>query len=239
MKKYLAICVCLFVVGAVLGQSRSKPRKQSRPAKQPPEVLEAYQVCQEFQRVLAENLDFDRAFEATFVKDPARQREVAIAEGEHGEGDLSQVDTAILVDIYKSQAQGLILMLPLMFAYGEPEAEVFPPSIQAMFEEKPPNDPAKLQTYSAQIKRDVTELRAHVEKLAARNPGVAKNLEAYKKHLLTPLEMPNRIVESMTAYSKGRVLRLDEKYYQIDDCAVIREDGKMKLIGYIFLKMHF
>ena len=51
--------------------------------------------------------------------------------------------------------------------------------------------------------------------------------------------MPNRIVKPMTAYSKGRVLRLDEEYYQIDDCAVIREDGKMKLIGYIFLKMRF
>ena len=239
MKKYLAISVCLFVVAAVLGQSRSKPRKPSRPVKQPSEVLEAYQVCEEFQRVLAEKLDFDRAFEATFVKDPARRREVAIAEGEHGDGDLSQVDTATLVDIYKSQAQAIILMLPLMFAYGEPEAERFPPSIQAMFEQKPPNDPDKLQTYSAQIKRGVTELRAHVEKLVARNPGVARNLEEYKKHLSKPLEMPNRIVEPMTAYSKGRVLRLDEEYYQIDDCAVIREDAKMKLIGYIFLKMRF
>src|SRR6185503_13459719 len=32
------------------------------------EVIEAYRVCNEFQRLLAPDLDFDRAFEATFAK---------------------------------------------------------------------------------------------------------------------------------------------------------------------------
>jgi hypothetical protein len=239
IKKYLAVCVCLIIVVDVLGQARSKSATQRRPVKQLPEVVEAYRVCNEFQQVLAENFDFERAFEATFTKDPARRREVAIAEGEHGDGDLSQVDTATLVDIYKGQAQALILVLPLLFAYGENEAELFPPPFKAMFEQKPPNNSQKLQAYSIQLKREVMELRAHVEKLAAGNPAVSKNLEEYKKHLLKPLEPPNRIVEPMTAYSKGNVLRREKPYYQIDDCAVIREDGKMRIIGYIFFRMRF
>ena len=43
----------------------------------------------------------------------------------------------------------------------------------------------------------------------------------------------------MTGYSRGRVLRPDEEYYQIDDCAVIREGDQMRLIGYTLLKMRF
>ena len=68
IKKYLAICVCLFAIADVLGQTRSKSAKQRRPVKQPPEVVEAYRVCNEFQQMLAENFDFERAFEATFTK---------------------------------------------------------------------------------------------------------------------------------------------------------------------------
>jgi len=55
--KLLILIVC--VIGAVTdvwGQSRSKRVKQPR------EVIEAYRVCSDFQRLLAENLDFDRAF---------------------------------------------------------------------------------------------------------------------------------------------------------------------------------
>lgn len=238
IKKYLAICVCLIIVIDVLGQTRSKSAKQRRPVKQPLEVVEAYRVCNEFQQVLAENFDFERAFEATFTKDPARRREVAIAEAEHGDGDLSQVDNDTVVGIYKSAAQLLILMLPLMFADGDDaKPELFPPPFEAMFERKPPNDPQQLPAYAAQLKRDVRVFHAHVEKVAETNSSVAKNIQAYRAHLLTPVEPPNRVVKPMTGYVKGRVLRPDEKYYQIDDCAVIREGGQMRLIGYIFLKM--
>ena len=140
-KKFLAICVCLIVVVSGLGQTRSKSAKQRRPVKQPPEVVEAYRVCNEFQHVLADNFDFERAFEATFTKNPARRREVAIAEAEHGDGDLSQVDNDTVVGIYTSAAQLLILMMPLMFAGIDDNAELFPPQFEAMFERKPPNDP--------------------------------------------------------------------------------------------------
>ncbi|HEX5966197.1 MAG TPA: hypothetical protein VFY51_09695 [Pyrinomonadaceae bacterium] len=237
-KKFVAIGVCLIVVVDVLGQTRSKSAKQRRPVKQPPEVIEAYRVCNQFQQTLAENFDFERAFEATFTKDPARRREVAIAETEHGDGDLSQVDNNTVVGIYKGAAQLLILLLPLMFAGGEDEkAELFPPPFEAMFERKPPNDPKQLPAYADQLKRDIPAFRAHVEKLAERNSSVAKNIQEYKKHLLKPVEPPNRVVKPMTGYSKGRVLRPNEEYYQIDNCAVIREGGQMRLIGYIFLKL--
>lgn len=237
-KKFLAICVCLIVVVSGLGQTRSKSAKQRRPVKQPPEVVEAYRVCNEFQQVLAENFDFERAFEATFTKDPARRREVAIAEAEHGDGDLSQVDNDTVVGIYTGAAQLLILMLPLMFADGDDaKPELFPPPFEAMFERKPPNDPQQLPAYAAQLKRDIPLFRAHVEKVAEKNSSVAKNIQQYKAHLLTPVEPPNRIVKPMTGYSRGRVLLPREEYYQIDDCAVIREGGQMRLIGYTFLKM--
>ena len=234
MIKFLSIFVCLFAATNALAQSRAKP------VKQPPEVIEAYRVCNEFQRLVAETFDFDRAFEATFTKDLGRRREIAIAEGEHGEGDLSQVDTDTVVGIYKDQAQLLILLLPLLFAGGDQDkAELVPPAIEAIFDRKPPNDSQQLQEYASQLERGIPALRAHVQKLAERNSSVAKNIQEYKKYLLKPVKPPNQVVKPLTGYSKGRVLRPEEKYYQIDDCAVLREDGQMRLIGYTFLKLRF
>ena len=234
IKRFFFIGVYLFAVANAVGQSRAKPVKQPR------EVIEAYRVCNEFKQTLAENFDFERAFEATFTKDPARRREVAIAEAEHGDGDLSQVDDDTVVGIYKSAAQLLILMLPLMFADGDDaKAELFPPPFEAMLERKPPNDPQQLPAYAAELKHAIPAFRAHVQKVAEKNSSVAKNIQEYKRYLLKPVEPPNRIVKPMTGYSKGRVLDPDEKYYQTDDCAVIREGGQMRLIGYIFLKIRW
>jgi len=128
----------------------------------------------------------------------------------------------------------------LLFAGGDQDkAELIPPSFEAMFDRKPPIDPQQLQAYATQLKRNIPAFRAHVEKLAERNSSVAKNLQEYKKYLLKPVEPPNRVVKPMTGYSKGHVLGPNEKYYQIDDCAVIREGGQMRLIGYTFLKLRF
>ena len=233
MRKRLSILiVCL--ITAVTGVS-DQPR--SKQVKQPREVLEAYRVCSDFQHLLAENFDFDRAFEATFVKDPARRREVAIAEADHGDGDLTQVNSATVVDIYKAQSQMLILALPLLFVDGNeaPKTELFPPRFEQPFKRRPQND-QELLAYAAQLKRDVTDFRAHVEKLATTKTAVANNIAEYRKHLLKPLVPPNRVVKPLTAYSKGNVLPVNAKYYQIEDCAVIREDGQMRLIGYTFFK---
>jgi len=241
IKRYLVLFLLLLAAAATYGQSAPKRVKHApKRVKQPHDVVAAYRVCAEFQRLLAENLDFDRAFEATFVKNPSRRRQVAIAESEHGDRDLAQVDTDTVVGSFKDQAQLIILLLPVIFAGGEDDqAKMFPAPIKAIFERKPPNDPQEFQAYAAQLKRDVTGFRAHFDKLAANNPAVAKNIEEYKKYLLTPLKPPNRIVQPMTAYSRGGVLRLDEEYYRIDQCAVIREDGQMRLIGYTFFTLRF
>lgn len=233
IKTYLALCICLVVVAEVSAQRRAKAVKQPR------EVIEAYRVCEQFKRVLAENFDFDRAFEATFTKDPARRRAIAISEGEHGNGDLSQVDNETVLAIYKDEAQVLILMLPLLFGGDEAKAQLFPPPIEAMFDRKPPDDPQQLQAYAVQLHQDVADLRAHVNQVATAKPDVAKNLAEYKKYLLTPLERPKRIVKPLTAYSKGTVLPTDAKYYQIDDCAIVNEDGQMRMIGYTFFKLRW
>ena len=143
-----------------------------------------------------------------------------------------------MVGIYKGAAQLLILMMPLMFADGDNTK----PDCFRLRSKRCSNGSLRTirkqhPAYADRLKRDIPVFRAHVEKVAEKNSSVAKNIQAYRAHLLTPVKPPNRVVKPMTGYSKGRVLRPAEKYYQIDDCAVIREDGQMRLIGYIFLKM--
>jgi hypothetical protein len=237
IKKCLALCVGLIFVADVMGQSRSGPVKQARPVKQPREVIEASRVCSEFQQILTEDLDFDRAFEATFIKDPARRRVIAMDESELRHLDLTEVDTDTLLDIYKNRTQLLILLLPLLFARIEEKAELAPPQIEAILNRKSPNEHQELKAFAAQLKQDVTVFRAHVYNLAANKPLIAQNIGEYKKQLAKPVKPPNHIVKPLTAYSKGRVLRVDEPYYQTGECAVVRENGQMRLIGYTFFRM--
>jgi hypothetical protein len=232
IKNIFAIWVCLLPVSNVLAQSTS------RPVKQPREVVEAYQVCAEFRRLLAEDLDFDRAFEATFTKDPARRRELAITESELDREVVAQLDDLTLVGFYKDLTQFLVLLLPLLAVENVDKEELYPPAFEKRFSQRP-KDLEAAKVFSVQLKRDVADFRLHVNKLAAKYPSVAEAIATYRKHFLTPLVPPNHIVEPMTGYSKGRVLRLDEPYYRIDDCAVIREDGQMRLIGHTFLEIRF
>jgi len=190
--------------------------------------------------MLAEDLNFDRAFEATFVRDPVRRRAIAVAELEFSREDLAQIDDATLIGLYKDATQLFILMLPVVFVVHEDEkAEVLTPSIEAIFDRKAPQDPGRIREFASQLKRDVEEVRAHIEKVAARNPAIAKAIQEYKSNLSKPIELPNGVVKRLTAYGKGNVLRVEEPYYQIDDCALIREDGKMKMIGYTFVKLRW
>jgi hypothetical protein len=46
-------------------------------------------------------------------------------------------------------------------------------------------------------------------------------------------------VRPITYYSKGRVLDNNEPYYQINDYAVIRERGEMRIIGIRFFSRLF
>jgi len=213
---------------------------QAQKVKHSRAVIEAHRVCNEYQKLLAEDLDFDRAFEATFSKNPARRRQIAISEGEFGEIDLTRVDTGSLIAAFKSRMQLLYLMLPLISpANKEQEEHFFPPPIKAIFERKAPQTAAAFPSFSRQLKRDATDLRAHLDQLAARDPSVAERIRNFKTDLSKEIPLPQHTVHPLTAYSKGEVLPLSAYYYQIGSYAVIREQGQMKIIGIRFFNRLF
>jgi hypothetical protein len=207
---------------------------------QPRDVIDAYRVCRRFQTLLAEDLDFATAFEATFTKNASRRREIAIYEGEFGELDLGKIDDATLLQAFKARMQIVYLMLPLASPDSNEEQVVFfPSSIRAIFERKPPATPEDFPAYAQQLQRDAVAFRAHLNQLAARNPRVAQRVRKFKQDLLELPKLPDRKVEPLTSYSKGHVLEPDEKYYQIGDYALIREGTQMKIIGIRFFSRLF
>ena len=213
------------LVGCVLPATVWK-QPSAQTIKQPAEVVEAYQVCNRFQEVFVDTLDFDRAFEATFTRNVSRRRETAIAEGQFGDLDLARVDTATLVSAYKSRMQILFLMLPLLSAETKAEkARFFPPVIQEILDRKAPKMPEGFNSYAIQLKDDATTFRAHLDRLAKEHPHIAEQIRQFKAET-KKLELPtNYVVKPLTAYSRGQVLETDEQYYRIDGFAVIRENG--------------
>lgn len=203
--------------------------------RQPREVIEAYRVCNEFKRLLGPDLNFSRAFEATFTNDPKRRREIALAEGEFGSADLSKVDDATLIEAYKNRVQTLILLLPLI---GVEDERTLPPDINEIFDRGTPRTAEEFLDFATQLKQDVANLRAHLKELAERNRAVAESLRKYTEYLSKPLIMPTtHLVKPITYYSKGRVLADNEPYYRIEDYAVIRERGQMRLISADFFRL--
>ena len=208
--------------------------------RQPREVVEAYRVCQRFQELMAEDLNFDRAFEATFTKDAKRRREIAITEGEFGNIDFSSVDDAALIDAFKARMQMFYLMLPLVGPRNKEEEERFiPPAIEAIIVREPPRAPEAFPFYTLQLKRDASTFRAHLNDLASRYPDVSERIRKFKNDLSKRITPPSHVVKPLTAYSHGRVLGLDEKYFQIGDYAVIREGRAMRIIGIRFFSRLF
>lgn len=205
---------------------------------QPPEVVEAYAVCERFQKIMSVNLDFDRAFEATFTKDPKRRREIAIAEGEFGI-DVRSVDDASLISAFKSRMQIFFLILPLAGPQGDEDELFFPKSVRRVIDRKPPADPKRFRAYSLQLKRDAAYFRAHLERLARTHPSVAERVRTFKESISRQIDPPAHVVQPLTAYSRGHVLQLDEPYYQINEFAVIREGKEMRIIGIRFFSRLF
>jgi len=230
--KWIWCCILLFACApAVFSQTKSRQRK---------DVIDAIRVCNQFQTLLAENLDFDRAFEATFARNPARRREIALTEGEFDRDNLAGVDTAMLVDAFKSRMQQLFLMMPLFSPNsGEEEATFFPPKLKEALKRQPPEAASEFASYAAQLKRDVADFRTHLDQLAQRNPNVAGRIREFKSGLEKKIEPPAQPVKPLTAYSRGRVLGLKEQYYQIGDYAVIRENGQMRIVGIRFFSRLF
>jgi hypothetical protein len=230
----LKLTICLLITFA------SAQSVLSQRVRQPRDVVEAYRVCQQFQRLMADTLDFDHAFEATFTRNTARRREIAIAEGEFGDLDFSRVDNATLIDAFKSRMQILYLILPLASPDDKEEEDLFfPPTMKATFEGKPPPAVEDFPAYVIQLKHAAAEFRAHVNQLASRYPAVSKRITQFKNDLSKKIELPQHVVKPLTAYSRGRVLGVHEKYYQIGDYAVIREGREMRIIGIRFFSRLF
>ena len=230
--KWIWCCILLFACApAVFSQTKSRQRK---------DVIDAIRVCNQFQTLLAENLDFDRAFEATFARNPARRREIAITEGEFDGDSLANVDTATLVDAFKNRMQLLFLMMPLFSPDStEDQLTFFPPNLKPILDRKPPEAASEFPAYALQLKRDVADFRAHLDQLTQRYPSVAARIRDFKQTLTTKIEPPKDTVKPMTAYSRGHVLDVREKYYRIGDYAVIREGTQMKIIGIRFFSRLF
>jgi hypothetical protein len=226
----------------VAGQTRTKPAQKQPPIKQPREVVEAYAVCREFQRLFGEDLDFDRAFEATFTKDPARRRAIARAEIEMSNVDLAQIDDATLIGIYKDETQLFWLLLMLIDPDGPvPKSELSPPAIDNIYDRfrARPTTTQELRDYAAQLKQDVLTVRAHLNQLAVKHDSVAQHVQEMKKGL-SDLKLPDKyVVQPLTSYRNSNVLGTDEKYYEIGNYEVIREGGEMKIIGIRFFTRLF
>ena len=233
-KLILTFLVVFLCAPAAFTQKRSASTRQRK------EVVEAFRVCNRFQALLAENLDFDRAFEATFTRNASRRREIAITEGEFDGDSLASVDTATLVDAFKSRFQLLFLMMPL-FSPDSSEEEVtfFPPKMKAILDRKPPDAAREFGAYALQLRRDVADFRAHLEQLAQRSPNVAARIRDFKQTLTKKIQPPADAVKPLTAYSRGHVLGLKEEYYRIENYAVIREGGEMRIIGIRFFTRLF
>ena len=232
ISKLISCCLLVFAFApAALSQKNVRQRK---------DVIEAYRVCNRFQTLLAENLEFARAFEATFVRNAARRREIAITEGEFHGDNLAGVDTATLVDAFKSRMQLLYLMMPLFSPNNsEEEATFFPPRFKEALKREPPEAASEFASYAAQLKRDVAEFRVHLDQLAQRYPNVAERIRDFKASLAKKIEPPAHPVKPLTAYSRGQVLGLKEEYYQIESYAVIREGREMRIIGIRFFTRLF
>ena len=231
MNKFICACLIIFVATVFPATIRGQSAKS---VKQPPQVIEAYRVIQRFQEILARDLDFDPAFEATFSKNQSRRREIAIAEGEFS--DVDGVDTPTLVSAFKSRMQIIYLLLPLLVA----EKKDFPPEMEEILDRKPPKTPQEFNSYASQLKRDATNFRAFVEKLARERPEIDKEIRKFKEDLLKKSEPPTTyLIKPLTAYSKGQVLAVNEPYYRIDGFALIRENGEMRIIGIRLFNLGF
>ena len=235
MSTYSKLILCCVLVFAF-----APPALSQKNVRQRKEVIDAIRVCNRFKTLLAENLDFERAFEATFVRSAARRREIAITEGEFDSDKVASVDTATLVDAFKSRMEFLFLTMPLFSPEtDEMAATFFPPKFKEAMKREPPEGASEFASYAAKLRRDVVEFREHLDRLAQQYPNVAERIREFKRDFGKRIEAPEQHVKPLTAYSRGHVLGLREQYYQIGEYAVIREGREMRIIGIRFFSRLF
>jgi hypothetical protein len=182
--------------------------------------------------MMTADLDFDRAYEATFTKDPARRRAIAIAGGDFGNVDFTKVDDATIITAYKNRMQTAFFTM-LLIDPDKSDASL-PPRINEIYDRGTPSTPEDFRLFADMLKEDVAELRAYL----TRDAAAAQRMQLFKTALAKPLVPPTTyIVKPLTSYSEGRVLGQKDEYYQIEAYAVIREGSDMKIIGLRFFTM--
>jgi len=239
MHPFRQVVIVMLVTPALF--TISMGQQEAPPVKQPEEVLQAYRVCEQFQKVLSQNLDLNSAFEATFTKNKTRQRAIAIKDGEFGDIDFANIQDQTLINAYKARMQLLYLMFPLA-SPGDHEATIFfPPHIKAMFTRKGPGTTAEFAAFASQIDKDTKDFRLHLDNLAANYPSVTERIRKFKSDLTSGDFRPPqlRVVEPMKYEGGGTVLTKGESYYQIEGYTVVREGGEMKIVGIKFFTRMF
>lgn len=234
---FVFLGLALLLAGQAQAQAqRSKRAPVKQPSvKQPPDVIEAYRVCNRFLQLLAEdNLNPDRAFAETFTKNPARRRAIAIYEGEFGNIDPSKIDDEKLITAYKAQLE--IMFLTLLTIDDKKSEASIPARINEIYSRGRPSSTEDFEGFPELLKEDVAQLRAYINS----DPAAAERLRLFKSVLAKSLIVPkNYVVKPLTFYSKGEVLGENEPYYKIDAFSVIREGSEMKIIGFSFFTLPF
>jgi hypothetical protein len=228
--------VCL--LAAVCGAGTAMGQK----VRQAPEVVKAYQVCEHFQRLLAQDLDFSKAYEATFTKNIARRRKVAIRDGEFSGVDLDTVSDSLLINAYKQRMQLFYLMLVLAGPdNNDQERSFFPPNIKQILDRKPAADPKQFGSYVSQLEQDVRTFKEHLDHLARENANVATRIQKFKTEVASgPFDPPkDYLVKPQVNTDESRGLSKGEKYYAIEGYSVIREGVDMKIVSIRFFTRLF
>ena len=227
-------CILAIVCGAVTANAQR--------VRQTMEVVKAYQVCEQFQRLLAKDLDFSKAYEETFTKNIARRRAVAIRDGEFSGVDLDSVSDSLLINAYKQRMQLFYLMLILAGPDNtDQERSFFPPNIKQILDRKPAADPQQFDSFVSQMEQDVRIFREHLDRLAGENASVAARIQKFKTELASgPFEPPkDYVVKPQVNTDESRGLRRGEKYYAIEGYSIIREGVKMKIVSIRFFTRLF
>ena len=225
---------------ALLGLCHVVARAQR--VRQTSETTNAYRVCEKFQRLLAENLDFSAAYEATFTKNIARRRAVAIRDGEFSGVDLDSVSDSLLITAYKQRMQLFYLMLPLAGPDNtDEERSFFPPNIKQILDRKPAADPKEFGSFVSQLEQDVRTFREHLDHLAQKNANVAARIQKFKSEAASgPFDPPkDYLVKPQASADESMGLRKGEKYYSIEGYSVIREGVDMKIVSIRFFTRLF
>ncbi|HEY6244631.1 MAG TPA: hypothetical protein VIX17_11815 [Pyrinomonadaceae bacterium] len=227
--------VSIAILTTALGQ------KSSRPMKQAAEVVKAYRVCEQFQKILSQNLDFNAAFEQTFTGNTKRQRAIAIKDGEFEGTDFATVDDQTLIKAYKSRMQLVYLMLPLASPSDEEEVIFFPVNIKAMFTRKAPGSAQEFASFASQLERDASDFRSHLDDLTTKYPSVAERIRKFKSALIAGDFRPPKstLVKPLKYDGGGQVLTQGESYYQIEGYTVVREGDEMRIAGIRFFTRLF